>query len=1102
MKTMAKLMFASAMFAMAFDSFADDGSAYVTGADCEVSNEWLIVKSGSGTITNQFKVTGYTATRIRIEEGATLALGIDAPFNPSAILCVFGTLDLYGHNLSALRMDNSIPFTKAASSTDVTALDTNSLRRTSGRIVNTSNTDVTLNLSSAGESVFYGSIEECPGKIFLETANAPFQYYGTGADNPLSSVTVKSTSTLRYENAPLRFKFVFQPPSDPTKPIRLGEIEMTYQGKTVPMNGVYATSSASGSDSRLINLRDGTALLEWVAGESGVQTVTMTLTKPSQVDGYRITPGSTKASRPTGWDVYAYRDSFGSVLVDSRSDVQWSRKDRHTTTNFTFNADVRLGPAMGTNTAVALTGTASLAFRVSSIESLPVGNMTGAGNTRLEQGSTIEPGDISGYTGSFMSNGDTWKLMGHVSLSASRGGAEQPVSVTTPQNIAVENGGTEPVSVLLDDSRADEHLFGKLADGEKGTLGLVKRGSGERVIETEAASYTGSTVVHGGTLTIAKRRSTPYTAQYIRITPTETKTGVVSADNNPWGMTEFELLDANGDKVPWPSGTEVTKPGNTDSLSSANGLPRLIDGDIATRMLMSKYTDGSGKFPPATIDTKSGVTFCSYRWYTPHNRKEDPGRTPVKWIIEISDSGVDGSWIVCDVGEQAWSAEDQADDDARGSSASFASTVGRLRGPFRASGHAKSTGTKLYTLDADSFGAGSPVAARDTHRKLKSRYFMFQVKETANPDRPNDNNAYGWEAAEISLYKDGERVDWPAATTITAVGGTVNANNNSRITNLVNNVVWEPTGGATGEGSIAERAFITEVPSYVVIDAGEELEFDSYAFYSTNPGGTFTARIPKAWNFGITTNSTLSSGSDQFQFFTVIDWMGNYTPGTDYVITQAYQRIGPFEVASRYPILDTDASDSIGDESPVTIDSGATLKLDTDYEKFGPLSGAGAIDLVLNAVGEINACAPATFTGTVTGEGTLAVCGDSVQTFDGASLSGVKTLELNGGAIAGTASFGGNDVTVAFNGGATCATLSGIGTLTVTGDVKYALPDLTGRDSYSVTLFTATSIPAASQDLLAAGSVVVPRSWGCSVSVTDTTVVLRANKRGTVIIFK
>ena len=185
------------------------------------------------------------------------------------------------------------------------------------------------------------------------------------------------------------------------------------------------------------------------------------------------------------------------------------------------------------------------------------------------------------------------------------------------------------------------------------------------------------------------------------------------------------------------------------------------------------------------------------------------------------------------------------------------------------------------------------------------------------------------------------------------------------------------------------------------------------------------------------------------------------------------------------------------------MDSGATLKLDTDYEQFGPLTGAGAIDLVLNAVGEINACAPATFSGSVTGEGTLAVCGDSVQTFDGASLSGVKTLELNGGAIAGTASFGGNDVTVAFNGGATGAALSDIGTLTVTGAVKFALPDLTVLDSYSATLFTATNIPAASKALLKEGVPVdLPRNWACSVGVSDTSVVLRVNRRGTMLVIR
>lgn len=1087
-----RLLAATVALVASWSALADDGSAYVTGAECEVSNEWLFVKSGIGTITNQFKVAGKSATHLQIEEGATLKLGIDVPFNPSALIHLFGTLDLNGHDLSALRMDNSIPFVKADGSDQPTLIDTNSLRRVPGRIINTSVTGVRLNLSSAGETVFYGSIEECPGKISFETANAPFQYYSAVAEIPPSSVTVKGTSTLRYETAPYRFKFVFQPPSDPTKPIRLGEIELTYRGKTVPLGtAVYATSSDSSAGSRFLNIKDCTAIMEWVASEPGVQTVSVTLSKPSQVDGYRITPGNGTDGRPTGWDVYAYRDSFGSVLVDSRRDVQWySRRERHTMTNFTFNAYAKLGPAFGTNTAVALTSTASPAFRISSIEPLPVGTLTGAGNIQLEQGSALEPGDISGYTGAFAATGDAWWKIGRVCLSALRGGTEQPVSVTSAQNLAVENGGAEPVSVLLDDSRADEHLFGKLADGENGALGLVKRGSGERVIETEDAAYTGPTAIHGGTLTVAKRRSAPYSARYIKITPTATY-GTYDSSST-WGMNEFVLLDANGNRVSWPSGTSADKLGGGGNVSGATAPGKLIDGDTTTRMLVKASTDIVYTYPPVVIDTSNGVTFVSYEWWSPHGNSADKNRTPIQWTVEISDDKE--HWVVCDCGESSWTSADDA-----AATAGWTGANSVMRGPFTASGHAKSTGTKLYTLEAESFGAGSPVAARDTHRKLKSRYFMFQVKETANPER--DANSYGWEAAEISLYKDGERVDWPAAVKINLYGANLNNNNNSKLTNLVNNVIWEPTGGVTGEGSTAERAFVMEVPSYVVIDAGEEIEFDAYAFYSTNPGGTFTARIPKAWNFGITTKSTLSE-ADPFADFSAIDWMGNYTPGTDYVITQAYQRIGPFDVASKFPILDTDAANSIGDRSPVAIDEGATLKIDADYEQFGPLSGAGSLDLVLNAVGEINACAPATFSGSVTGEGTLAVCGTDVQTFDGASLSGVKTLELNGGAIAGTASFGDNDVTVAFNGGATGAALSGIGTLTVTGEVKYALPDLAGQSVYSATLFTATNIPAASQELLGTGVVDAPHGWLCNVTVTATSVTLEARKRGLLLLIK
>ena len=96
---------------------------------------------------------------------------------------------------------------------------------------------------------------------------------------------------------------------------------------------------------------------------------------------------------------------------------------------------------------------------------------------------------MSGYTGTFTAStrAAATYLRGALALSSSVH-VEQPVSVTSAQNLAIVNGGSEPVSVLLDDTRAGEHLFGKLSDGENGQLGLVKRGSGERVIETEDSS--------------------------------------------------------------------------------------------------------------------------------------------------------------------------------------------------------------------------------------------------------------------------------------------------------------------------------------------------------------------------------------------------------------------------------------------------------------------------------------------------------------------------------------------------------------------------------------------------------------------------------------
>ena len=497
---------------------------------------------------------------------------------------------------------------------------------------------------------------------------------------------------------------------------------------------------------------------------------------------------------------------------------------------------------------------------------------------------------------------------------------------------------------------------------------------------------------------------------------------------------------------------------------------------------MPKWADGNTEtYPSATIDAGATVSFSSYRWYTAHNNGADKDRMPTRWKVEISTDNV--TWQTCDVSAYGWTTEDQT------KSSSWTGENSVPRGPF-VMGAADASASSLYTLGSSCFADGT---ARDTHRKLKARYFRLRVYETQNPNA--GANAYGWQMAEFSLWKEGARLQWPADIAEPFLSGSwLLTSHNSALSNLVNNVLWAEGDANVDENTPEpERTVVCTLPSYVTIDAGQEIEFDAYSFTTTGTPGNQNDRLPRAWRLEI---------SEDGETFSCVDDVGNYTVPAS-VLATPYQTVGPFEIASKFPYLDTSAANSIGDRSPVAVSNNATLKIDADYEKFGPLSGAGTLDLSWNAVGEINACAPATFSGSVTGAGTLAVCGDSVQTFDGATLSGVKTLELNGGAIAGTASFGGNDVTVAFNGGATRAALSGIGTLTVTGDVKYALPDLTGLDSYSVALFTATNIPAASQALLAAGEPDnIPHRWAWSVSVSGTSVVLRVNRRGIAMIIR
>ena len=154
--------------------------------------------------------------------------------------------------------------------------------------------------------------------------------------------------------------------------------------------------------------------------------------------------------------------------------------------------------------------------------------------------------------------------------------------------------------------------------------------------------------------------------------------------------------------------------------------------------------------------------------------------------------------------------------------------------------------------------------------------------------------------------------------------------------------------------------------------------------------------------------------------------------------------------------------------------------------------------------GGSRSCATEPFSGTISGSGTLVVSGVATQAFDNATLSGVTTLELNGGTVTGTASAPGA-LTVACGGGTWFGEMAASGALTVTGAPVIGLPSDPGA-SFRKTLFTYTSIDATSAASLAAAtfdpSVTLPKGLKPHVNVGTTSCVLTVAADGTIVIFR
>ena len=1038
----------------------------------------LVVMEG----TARLAASAVAVSNVAVEEGALLVLDGDEQIANNGHVTVRGTFDLNGHTETVQNFGNAPTSGGSISS-----------RRDSSAaaVVNTSSSGATLITSN--ENAFFGRVTESPGAITLSGSGAMTMFAGpAGTVTPSRLVTAGSGRYLSYTRW-TSFCFYFHAPRGEGQKFALSEIQLTRGGVPIPQSSIYSDaitgSSLQSNNHPYSHLVDGKATTYWEAADGTNVYVIIQVRDYQRVDGYRFAASGSTLRAPKSWDVYVQRAApIGWVRIDSRRDERaigaqegtWTQNfGGNLSTNYLFAQSGFIGEPIVASAAYELNGSiAEPGLRVSSLETFFAGKVSGARNIRLEDGSAFAPADLTDWTGNFTFQGvGSRDRMCRILLSSERGGpAEQVVRYTdTNANVSVENVGTQPVSVLLDDTfPSGAPLYGRLADGN-GPLGLVKRGSGTRTLETQDAAYTGPTEIHAGTLKVAGPQSYPegVTARYLRIHPTKNNSGFDSNHYN-WGMNDFQILDANGNRIAFPSGTAVTA--ENGFLANNNNL---IDGNIANRCLV-KNTEAeesakTGYCSWLVIDMKSDVTFYGYRWYTAHNNTADQNRVPVMWTLETSSDGTE--WTTVDVGIDPYTLEYGSGNN------------GYLRGPYAL--HGGATGASpLYTIPS-AFFAGT--TARSTRAPaLKSRYFRFTPHATWDPT--SDQNAYGWQVSEFSLYRDGERVDWPSGATPTQIGGEVHSYNGSALSKFCDNVI---TGGL--ENATLHRCFVTKMPSCVKVDAGEEMTFDAYTFFSA-AGGCYWQRIPTSWTLAVSTNGT--------------DWVdidSRVVSPTD-LKKVTYAQQGLYSVGDVYPLLNaTTARNSLGDESPVTIDSGATLAIAAEYEKFGTLSGAGTLELQLGATAEINTVAGGSrssateaFFGTVSGSGTLVVSGVATQTFANASLAGVTTLEVNGGVVDGTASAPGA-LAVSFGGGTWFGELSAGGALTVTGTPVIGLPSDPGT-SFRKTLFTYTSIDAASAAALASAtfdpSVTLPKNLKPRVRVNATSCVLTVSADGIIVIFR
>ena len=469
-----------------------------------------------------------------------------------------------------------------------------------------------------------------------------------------------------------------------------------------------------------------------------------------------------------------------------------------------------------------------------------------------------------------------------------------------------------------------------------------------------------------------------YEAKWVRVRPTST----ADVKNNQndygynWAMGSFKLLDEKGDAFDANTANTVAP--------HSSGLTAFTAGSDTTRSLVGHAASGPdyGVIRPVVLGFNGATRrIRGYRW-RPSTNGNDTNRKPTGLVLEVS------------MDDKAWNAEDK----------------------------------EWRLVDVCGYPIPSPETNARDPRNFPSqafcmRYFRLEVCESLTGE---DNYV---QFAELNLYRNGVRVDWPAGTKTSTT--TTSDTDSSKIVNNVR--------ALADQNSRDERVLQNSLPYIVEIDAGESLTFDAIGYTTT--GGGYHGRMPKSWRVMVRNSTGEGWRTAQLHAGVSADFRrANYCDQ------------GPWP---------TWGYDVIGDAEEVVIHEGATLELNTAYEKFGALNGAGTLQLD-GGKAEISV-AGGDFSGQVGGTGALVISAD--QNFAAADLSGVSTLELAAGRMTGSASFGGKALALTFTGGVLDATLSDMGDVSVTGPVKIAVPGEAEikEKSYAKTLVANASLDEAAR---------------------------------------